>query len=161
LRRLGFTAGASLLGMLAGDDLMRLVASGLDRQRATQGIASALAQEFRSAGVAMAQGTYSSYCGVQNVLCSVCPVGENGLPIGPCACSPYSGPCLSCTPPSDCEDCFTVADYKFCNCKQAALNAYPGCANCSGTPNGTPDCNTFNNMTTACSDQYRYDTTHC
>jgi len=160
LRRLGFTTGAGMLGMFAADDAVRMVLAGLEQHRETKAIASVLANDFRAAGIAYAQ-VPGYHCGVQGVLCQACPDDSWGNPIPPCPCDPYSAGCIGCNPPTSCTDCMTVADYRFCCCQQAAVNAYPACADCVGYPLGDPTCIAYNSAIIACSLQYRNDTANC
>lgn len=162
LRRLGFTAGAAFLGMFAADDLTRLVLSGMERHDATRGIADSLAHEFRDAGIAYGQGGGgSSHCGINDVPCRcqfIDPETGTCPNPGPCGCC---DPCLHCTPPDSNCFCMDVADYKWCCCKQAAINQYPSCVDCNGAPNGNPGCLEFNLAMAQCEAQHTQDTQNC
>ena len=169
LRRIGITTGATFLGLFAADDLARLAIAGLERHRATQGIAAELAREFNGAGVAYAQGgTY--HCGVRDQPCITCGTpgdpGGDGLaqdnPGCPCG-DGWTMPCLECNVPDSNCDCMDVADYKFCCCQRAAINTYPCCVDCAGHPLGSPSCNctAFNAAIDLCGSQYRADSQAC
>jgi hypothetical protein len=161
LRRLGFTAGAGLFGMIAADDAARLVISEMQKREATRGVADALAKDFGSAGIASAQLT--EICGVLTIGCiyyNIDPLTMMCSHPTPCGCEE---PCLNCPPPGELCECMDVADWKFCNCLQAAANAYPCCADCNGTPLGNPSCSctVYSFNVNYCGAVYRYDTDQC
>jgi len=161
LRRLGITVSAGFLGLIAADDAVRAVAVGLARQKRMSAIASTLARQFSDAGVAHAAALQDPNCGVAVSVPPMCLFDFMGNPIGQCRCNPYNAPNRGCTQPSDCMDCMTVADFRFCECQQALDNAYPDCADCVGNPLGDPSCVAFNTGIGACYAAYLNDTANC
>lgn len=124
LRRVGITAGASLFSLVAIDDVVRATVTKMRETEALRGVADAVAVEFRNAGVAFAQGSGNSTpCNVTAIPCYKCPSGPDGGPPPPCT-EPF---CQHCTPPSDCDDCMAVAEYRYCNCMQIIINSNPDC----------------------------------
>jgi len=141
LRKIGITTGAALFGMLAGDDLVRAVAAGVKRSHSNSLVANFIVKEFSDSGVAFARSDMA--CGVMIWGCVV------------------GGPCRACVPPESCDDCMTVADFAFCECQQAADNAWPGCCDSEGNPNGDPGCPAFNAAMFACESAHTAATEQC
>jgi hypothetical protein len=150
LRKAGVTSLLSVVGLVSADDLARLVIDKLRENAALRDMTNGIAADLRRAGVAFADT--DDYC--TGVLESFCTDD------GPCA---NGGPCLGCTNRTnvDCADCTEAADWKFCNCQQAAINQYPSCVDCSGYPTGAPECAAFGALIAACAVQHTQDVQNC
>ena len=136
LRRLGLTAGASLFSLVAIDDVVRATVAKMRETEALHGVADTVAMEFKNAGVAFAQGSPAQhFCGVTPVPCYTCPGGTDGNPPPP-GCT--DGPCRHCPPLANCDDCFAIAEYRWCNCMQSLANSHPECFDANGNYNGCP-----------------------
>lgn len=139
LRRLGLTAGASLFGLMAADDIVRAALTRMQQTEALRGVANTVAVEFRNAGVAFAQtsGGGPTICGVTVIPCKNCAPDLVDTPLNRGLSTPCFDPyCIKCQAPYSCADCDAVADYAYCNCKQKIINDNPECFDTNGQPYG-------------------------
>lgn len=85
LKKIGLTAGASLLLLFSVDDLARLTATKLKEHRVTEAIGNNLAKEFSNSGIAQAQ---EDPCGCNGDCTCICQCNFTTTIAQMCAAAP-------------------------------------------------------------------------